>query len=146
MAIWYTWSSQHKLGDRIKQNAGRTWCLQHLLPMMIGPLVPQNTAYRCFLLEFVEIVFSYILSTSHVCFDIENSRSLGCFSRQKTSIPKHHFMLHYPRLTVLLGPLRLARHMRFQGKHSYFTKLGKVINNLWVSYAMYYSFNTASWW
>ena len=44
-------------------------------------------------------------------------------------LPKHHFMLHYSRLIELLGPLRLAWCMRFEGKHSYFTKLGKIINN-----------------
>ena len=36
-------------GDKIKQNAARTWCLLRLLPLMIGPLVPQDNAYWRFL-------------------------------------------------------------------------------------------------
>lgn len=34
--------------------------------------------------------------------------------------PKHHFMLHYPALTIKFGPLIRMWTMRFESKHSYF--------------------------
>lgn len=34
--------------------------------------------------------------------------------------PKHHYLLHYPYLTKLYGPLRHLFTLRFESKHSYF--------------------------
>lgn len=34
--------------------------------------------------------------------------------------PKHHYLLHYPHLTRVFGPLRHLWTLRFESKHSYF--------------------------
>lgn len=122
--------------DRIEQNAGRMWCLLHLIPQMLGDVVPENDVYWNFLLELKEIVeltFANCLSESHVYLMILKiqdhlSAFLGLFP-DKQLLPKHHFMLHYPCLMCALGPLRQTWCMRFESKHSYFTKLAKTINN-----------------
>ena len=46
--------------------------------------------------------------------------------------PKHHFLIHYPRLIGMDGPLRHLWCMRFEAKHQYFksiiASLGNYIN------------------
>jgi len=123
-------------GDRIKQNAGRMWCLLRLLPLMIGSLIPHGDEHWSFLLELkdiVDMVFSYKLSDCHILsLTIKIQDHLAAFKDlfpARNLLPKHHFMLHYPRLMSLLGPLRLAWCMRFESKHAYFSKLAKVMNN-----------------
>jgi len=124
------------IGDKIRQNAGRMWCLLRLLPLMIGPMIPKLNPYWSFLLELkdiVEIVFAYKLSTTHVHFLLlkiqDHLASFQDLFPSRRLLPKHHFMLHYPSLISSLGPLRLAWCMRFESKHSYFVKLGKTVNN-----------------
>ena len=124
------------LGDKIRQNAGRMWCLLRLLPLMIGSLIPKDNVFWCFLLELkdiVELVFGYKLSITHIhSLTLKIQDHLATFRElfpSRRLLPKHHFMLHYPRLITVLGPLRLAWCMRFESKHCYFTKLGKTVNN-----------------
>lgn len=40
-------------------------------------------------------------------------------------IPKHHFLLHYPRVIRALGPVAFMCMMRFESKHKFFTDLAK---------------------
>lgn len=81
----------------------------------------------------MELVFAYKLSVTHTpSLTLKIQDHLATFRElfpSRRLLPKHHFMLHYPRLITLLGPLRLAWCMRFESKHCYFTKLGKTVNN-----------------
>jgi hypothetical protein len=43
-------------GDKVKQNAGRMWCLLRLHPLMIGSYVPVDNVHWKFLLELKDIV------------------------------------------------------------------------------------------
>jgi len=123
-------------GDRIKQNAGRMWCLLRLLPLMIGRLVPDSDLHWCFLIELkciVEMIFSHKISECHTAFMVLKVQDhLAAYQELfpgRNLLPKHHYLLHYPRLTSLLGPLRFACCLRFESKHAYFTRLAKVVNN-----------------
>lgn len=42
---------------------------------------------------------------------------IGSFLFGETLKPKHHLMLHYPRIMRTVGPLRSLWSMRFEGKH-----------------------------
>jgi len=123
-------------GDRIRQNSGRMWCLLRLLPLMIGPSVPQEDEHWKFLLELkqiCEMVFAYKLTESHLSYlEIKIQDHLNSFKDlfpSRRLLPKHHFMLHMPECIRLFGPLRMCWCMRFESKHSYFTKLVPVIHN-----------------
>lgn len=126
-------------GDCIKQNAGRTWCLLRLLPLMIGPKIKADSAcikYWQFLLQLkdiVEVVFAPQLAIGHVIHlkaVIEDHiiRFKQLFP-DKSLKPKHHFLLHYAHCFFVYGPLRSCWCMRFESKHYYFTHLMTLLHN-----------------
>lgn len=39
--------------------------------------------------------------------------------------PKYHFLVHYRRLLMLLGPLNFYCTIRFEGKHKFLKDIGK---------------------
>lgn len=124
------------LGDTIKQNAGRTWCLLRLLPLMLCEWVPKNDPHWQWLLELkdiVEIIFAHTLAIGHVIHlqqmvqdHIHSFKILFPDARLK---PKHHFLLHYPMQIMLFGPLRQCWCMRFEAKHNYFIRTLRTLNN-----------------
>ena len=123
-------------GDRIRQNAGRMWCLLRLLPLMIGAFVPESDLHWCFLMELkciVEMIFAHKISECHIAFLVLKIQDhLAAYQELfpgRNLLPKHHYLLHYPRFMSLLGPLRSAWCMRFESKHAYFSRLAKVVNN-----------------
>ena len=44
-------------------------------------------------------------------------------------IPKMHYMIHYPRLLVLYGPLCRLSCMRFEAKHQFFKSIARKTRN-----------------
>ena len=126
----------HTIGDSIKQNAGRMWCLLRLFPLMVAHKVPVGDEYWQFLLDLkdiVELVFSPRLAIGHVLMlqtkiqdHVQSYRRLFPSRLLK---PKQHFMLHYARSMFVYGPLRKCWCMRFEAKHYYFARLMRVVNN-----------------
>jgi len=123
-------------GERIRQNAGRMWCLLRLLPLMIGGFVPESDLHWCFLMELkciVEMIFAHKISECHIAFLVLKIQDhLAAYQELfpgRNLLPKHHYLLHYPRFMSLLGPLHSAWCMRFESKHAYFSRLAKVVNN-----------------
>lgn len=43
--------------------------------------------------------------------------------------PKHHFMLHYPSVIRMIGPIRQIWCMRFESKHQFFKNIAKITRN-----------------
>lgn len=43
--------------------------------------------------------------------------------------PKHHFLLHYPELTLKFGPLIRLWTLRFESKHTYFKQCARKLRN-----------------
>ena len=123
-------------GESIKQNAGRTWCLLRLLPLMIGPKIPANDEHWNFFLslkDIVELVFAPRMALGHVLLlrtkIQDHIATFNLLFHDKALKPKQHFMLHYPSYLELYGPLRCCWCMRFEAKHYYFTRLTRVVNN-----------------
>ena len=122
--------------DTIKQNAGRMWCLIRLLPLMIGSKIPCENVHWQFLLglkDIVEYAFASELAVGqviHLQTKIQDHLSNFCelFPERRLK-PKQHFLLHYAQNFHLFGPLRLCWCMRFEAKHSYFTRIMRVVNN-----------------
>ena len=82
----------------------------------------------CLLLlrELVEFVCSADLSETQVAYMkilieeyVETQKTLFPHHRLR---PKHHYLLHYPDLTLTFGPLIRIWTMRFESKHSYFKR------------------------
>lgn len=61
---------------------------------------------------------------------------LQCF--KDTLKPKHHFMVHYPRMLMMVGPTGLISSMRYESYHKKFKNVANVINcriNLLTTFA-----------
>lgn len=61
-------------------------------------------------------------------------------------LPKHHFMVHYPRCIRKVGPLIQIWTMRFEAKHKFFKYSVKNFKNLTVSLANKHQFAVAYHW
>jgi len=119
----------------ISGRAVEKWCLFRLLPLYIGHLVPADCvewqlylSCRC-ICDFVlapvvakdELGMLEVLIAHHhrLLADI----GANCF------FPKMHYLVHYPRLMMLFGPLRHLWSMRFEANHQYFKQLAKRTRN-----------------
>ena len=49
---------------------------------------------------------------------------------QKKLLPKHHFLIHYPRCIQKIGPVLHGWCMRYEGKHNLFKKQLKSFKNI----------------
>lgn len=59
---------------------------------------------------------------------------ISCFGRLK---PKHHFLIHYPRIMNTIGPLANISCFRFEGKHRMFKLNAKsVISRINITYTL----------
>ncbi|MGL5674006.1 MAG: hypothetical protein ACRDC9_13165, partial [Plesiomonas shigelloides] len=123
------------LSERLLQTSGiigtaaQKWCLFRLLPFIMGDRVPPGTRYwHVFLLckEIADIVMAAKLRKDElanlaVLVHALLSEMTEVFGSVLT--PKCHYLIHYPRLMLMYGPLRSYRFMRFEGKRQYFKNL-----------------------
>ena len=115
-----------KLGGTASQN----WCLLRLLPIMIMDLIEdkQDPVWKLLLLlrEFVELVTANSLTEGQVSYmntvveEYVHSRK-GLFPDVNLR-PKHHYIVHYPSLTLQYGPLIRLWTLRFESKHQFFKR------------------------
>lgn len=117
-------------------SASQKWCLFRLLPILMAHRVPPGSAYwNVYLLsrEIVEIILASQIRKD----DLMNLKMLiEEFLAEMSNVfgnvltPKCHYLLHYPRLILMYGPLRYLWCMRYESKHQYFKELAKVTKNL----------------
>lgn len=134
--------SLDKIGSLIGEKAAQTWCLVRYLPLILGDIVTErNSKFNLIkdkwtvitlLIHIIEIIFSpeitrgmigqlkQLIEEHHTLFQSEFNRSL---------LPKHHLMIHYPTVIELMGPLVFLWCMRFEGKHNYFKNLAHKYRN-----------------
>ncbi|XP_068691920.1 uncharacterized protein [Montipora foliosa] len=126
----------HSPEAALKQSATQTWCLARHLPFLVGSMVPEGHHHWMLFLDLmhiVDILFSPVTSKGLAMYlkvlirdFLEEFKALF---PESSIIPKMHFMVHYPRCIVRLGPL--VRHwcMRFEAKNSYFKRLSHGVFN-----------------
>jgi hypothetical protein len=130
-------STINEKGYRLGGHAVQNWTFVRLLPLILGNRirdVDDGVWQMCLLLrEVVELVCAPRLSISQIAYMetvikeyIEMRMEL--FPSIKLR-PKHHYLLHYPRLTHLFGPLIRMWSMRFESKHSYFKRVARHSQN-----------------
>lgn len=101
--------------------------------ILLGDLVPVNhRAWEVFLTlhEIIRIVMSstFTFATIELLETlISEHHSLYITVFAETLKPKHHFLLHCPRLIRRLGPLKYFSSFRFETKHKVFKDNAKVI-------------------
>ena len=85
-------------------NAVQSWCLLNNVALIFGDLVTsinQHWDLLLLLLQIVDIIFSPMLSQG-LCVSlkhliVEHHKLFKLLFPQKKLLPKHHFLIHYPR-------------------------------------------------
>lgn len=113
-----------RAGHGIGLNASQTLCLITNIPLIFGDLVPEDDLHwhlLLLLLHILNIVFSYSITEGMTVYlkhlIIEHHRLFKELYPSNNLIPKHHFMVHYPRCIRKIGPLIHIWTMRFEAKH-----------------------------
>lgn len=115
---------------KIRQSASQMWCFIRFLPLLVGEKVPVGDPKWEVLLQLRDILFyvcAPVLHTGHtlVLMDLieEFLQSFLTNFPTESLKPKFHYLLHYPKLINLFGPLIHQQTIRFEGKHNYFKEL-----------------------
>ena len=91
--------------------------------LVVGPFIPEQNVHWQLLIKLrkiVEIVFSKVVhKNTYKSLDSEITEylTLLSFNYPNQLKPKHHFLLHYPRIMKAVGPLPSLSCMRFESKH-----------------------------
>lgn len=134
----YGWLHRHEIPSSIclnkrslGQNAVQSLCLFKHLPMILYEYRHNEhlrNVWPCVisLLRILEIVYSYEVTDELLDILKAEIRSHLASIREilhEHLRPKHHFMLHYPYLFRIMGPLIHLIMMRFEAKHQQIKRL-----------------------
>ena len=126
-----------KNSSKLGGNASQNWCMARFMPLFILQKVKSvdDPVWRAFLRLrlLIEVVCAPRISYNQIAFmdlliDEYLDLRLNCF-RDKPLRPKHHYLSHYPWLTLQFGPLIHLWTLRFESKHSYFKKIARSYGN-----------------
>lgn len=98
-------------------------CFIRNLNICIGDLVPEEQkewALVILLKQIIEIVCSQVINSStHIVLQVLIKEYLSDLQEVFPNClkPKHHILLHYPRIMSIAGPLWNISSMRSEGKH-----------------------------
>lgn len=114
-------------------SGAQKWMLFHILPIILGDLVPADNKYwKLYMMftEICEIVFATDVHPDWInVLEQKIAQHHKLWSRlYPESTYKIHALLHYPRLFLLLGPLRHVGTFRFEANHQFLKKLARVVN------------------
>ncbi len=124
--------SVFRANGHLSGSAAQKFELFLLLPQLIGSIVDKNSKpWKVYLLlrEISDIVFAPVLSNELIS-DVNELIAqfmhafVETFGKNKL-VPKIHYLVHYPRMMRLFGPLKNFWCMRFEAKHQYFKKVAR---------------------
>ncbi|XP_064469693.1 uncharacterized protein LOC135384421 [Ornithodoros turicata] len=110
----------------MRDSASQKCCLFRLMPLIFGPIVPDvNHKWELFLIfrELADIILAEKMTSE--CPQYLEDKIEDCFMTFLAKYPnarvppKLHYMVHYPRVTTELGPLRQYWCLRFEAKHQF---------------------------
>ncbi|XP_064464590.1 uncharacterized protein LOC135375886 [Ornithodoros turicata] len=120
----------------IKGSASEVGCLFHMFSLLVGDLIPESSkAYEVYLLlrTIVDIVEAPRVTVDVLPFlQVHISDFYSLFRQVFPDVrvtPKMHYMIHYPRLFLLYGPLTRLSSIRFEAKHQFFKRLARKTQN-----------------
>lgn len=142
-------------GNSIGLNSIQTLCLVRNIPLLFGDIVPegnQNWRLLLLLLQIMNILFSPSLTRGMTVLlkhlIMEHHDLFKQLYPDRTLIPKHHFMIHYPLPACIrkIGPLIHMWSMRFEAKHKVFKNTLKNFKNITKSLAKKHQMSIAYHW
>lgn len=119
------------------QNASQMKCLFQNLPLILHDY--RNNAkltkiWPCIdsMLKILQIVYSSSISLNDLVnlkmFISDHLKSIIKYF-DVDLIPKHHMMVHYPKVIEMIGPLVHLSTLRYESKHRQFTRYAQQSNN-----------------
>jgi len=116
-------------------SASEKWCFFRLLPFFLSRIPVGEPVWKLYALcrEIMSIIFSPTLHVSSLTYlemlICEHHALLHSIFPQVSFPAKMHYLIHYPRLISLFGPLRHLWCMRFESKHLYFKRIAVASHN-----------------
>ena len=117
------------------QKAAQTHCLLVYMCLLCGDKVPEENAgweVLCSLLDVYKLVTAPKISleaTYMLKAKIQDHLTLYQDVFKLPLTPKQHFLVHYPRVIRLLGPVSQYSTMKFEAKHKPLKRIAKTCNN-----------------
>ncbi|XP_059362352.1 uncharacterized protein LOC132101422 isoform X1 [Carassius carassius] len=140
-------------GNGIGLNAIQTFCLIRNMPLIFGDVLREGNAhYRLLLLllQIMNIILSPVVTDGMtVCLKhliVDHHQLFKELYPHRRMIPKHHFMIHYPRVIRKIGPILHVWSMRFEAKHRFFKNTIKNFKNITKSLAQKHQMAIAYHW
>lgn len=132
--------SSVNLEKGIGQRAAQTWCLTPYLPLILFEIFDSSDTEiqeYCTLIKLLIKCMRICLSPKITIREIEElpviiSQHHTQFKKIFPNLrlkPKHHNMIHYPRIIKSMGPLVHFWCMRYEGKHNVFKSMAQTHNN-----------------
>jgi len=121
--------------DVNKMSASEVLCFLRILPLLVGDKIEVDDEYWNLVIllnSITEIVFSKSVNKNCHFFlsaQIEEYLETLCKLFQNPLKPKHHHLVHYPRVLREMGPLGNISSMRCEGKHRWGKTVSKVSTN-----------------
>lgn len=119
----------------LNQDAAKAHLLFQIFPFVVGKNVNLNDVHwelYTLLAEITDISFASVISLETIARLKEAVKDyLRLFKElfpDQPFTPKQHYLVHFPKIILLLGPLITLWAMRFEAKHKYFKQLKKVMN------------------
>ena len=118
---------------KVSGHAVQVWVFLRFIPLLIGHKIQDTSddVWQLVLLlrQMVELICAPVASDETVavmkdCIEEYIENRLHCFPEHKLK-PKHHFVTHYPNLTLQCGPLIRLWTLRFESKHSFLKKCAR---------------------
>ena len=124
-------------GEKLAGQAIQNWVFLRLFPFFVGNFIKyaESPVWQMYLnlKKIVDILCSHRILLAdrayvNVCIQEYIYDRITLF-RDKPLRPKHHFLLHYPKLVLDFGQLIHLWPMRFESKHSYFKRCARQLKN-----------------
>ena len=123
---------------RLIGSASQNWCLFRNLPFLVHDCISDDddiaNFWQLHLLarKICQILFATVVKKEWLLdlqqYIAEHHALLSTVDKGVFT-PKLHFLVHYPRLIELYGPLKHLWCMRFEACHQYYKKAAKISNN-----------------
>jgi len=119
----------------LNQDAAKSYLLIRIFPFVVGDSINFSDSHwelYTLLNDITEVCFVSVVRLETVPQLKENvAEYLRLFKElfpEKPFTPKQHYLVHFPKVILLLGPLINLWAMRFEAKHQYFKDLKKILN------------------
>ena len=136
-------SSHLQKDGKLHQSASQMWLLAVILPLILCNFVPEDCSYMANYIKMLEIMS--ICSAQEIRIGmvdyltdiideyLEDFANLYKDDNQNDNLknltPKQHFLVHYPRLLTVFGPLVHYWTMRLEAKHQFFKRIVQAMRN-----------------